>query len=232
MGSCSRAHHSSHLPSAATKMMLTRNNISNTQGGSPPTHTHVIAVLLNRYGNDVVLEHGNYRCHGCGSPDYLIAGSLNRGNRLSFWCVKCLVIGNTTGSFHMKHNLHAPTAILQDVIETIWSCNDLSSRIRREAIWLVNGENYANSMIQNATNGCASGCMGCLTINDMIAVWAPEIPTFKIWYCNNGTGGHDGYDDDRTVSLPPPTPSPSLPPPMPTRNWKQTTLSHWINHHD
>ncbi len=52
-----------------------------------------VVVFIDQFGRDAIsASKYRYMCHGCGSPDELIVGTLNKGNRLALWCATCYLI--------------------------------------------------------------------------------------------------------------------------------------------
>ena len=73
-------------------------------------------------------SHGNYKCHHCGSPENLIVGTLNQGNRLQPWCAFCTIVGDVdTPSLYLPEELHVPNNVVEDVKDVIRNCDRQSS---------------------------------------------------------------------------------------------------------
>ena len=87
-----------------------------------------IVVLISKDGNRVLNNHGDYRCHYCGTPENLIIGTLNRANRLQPWCAYCTFIdSDDTPVPHLPWGLHVPEHVVNDLKDVIDNCDRITT---------------------------------------------------------------------------------------------------------
>lgn len=119
-----------------------------------------VVVLMNHSASTEIYQRG-YSCHGCGSRENnIVAGSLNKGDRLNVWCIQCFVKAHNNNS--LPTSIHAPYTVLNHVSKMLICYRACPS-------------------IQPPPDhgGCSGYCSHCNDMDRMLSLWIPEV---QPWY--------------------------------------------------
>ena len=139
-----------------------------------------------------------YRCNGCGSPEELIVGTLNKGNRLSLWCATCYLVPHTESmvSEHRfsfcadtSNTVHLPAQVSKGVCDFVRHWPRVTSTRDQENTSLhpLLSKGPRNWVLQDMSRhrgserppGCEGYCSGCQSVQNNLKIWLPEV---KGWY--------------------------------------------------
>ena len=146
-----------------------------------------VVLFISKEGNIVLNDHGNYRCHFCGTPDDLIFGTLNKANRLKTWCAHCTFVDkDDTSVLVLPIGLHVPKFVLDSVKDVVKNCERITSSCSAAQIHSfmlkIECEWHKQRGFYKIKRGCKEGCSGCAYVSGMISLWATEVPKGQMWY--------------------------------------------------
>ena len=172
----------------------------------------LVVVFMDSAASDALNSSG-YSCHGCRvrGADFAV-GTLNRGDRLNPWCIKCFMEQEYC-SFDIDTSMHVPHDAVMYVngLCRTWYDDATAEPISPERY----GELRVRSHdVQTKLRllggppgwGCKDAmCDGCEEVNCCLGTWVPEV---KPWYNEKKkTDGTGGAGSDRMEEPVPSTPS-------------------------
>ena len=153
-------------------------------------HIKVVAIISSTASHQMIDK--GYTCTECGSSSRSLAvGSLNKGGRLSPFCIDCFVAARDDGPPHLEFNkfhlspwLHAQPDLVEELRQAVDNtCNWMPRRVViKHQLRKVGsmGSSTSRPMTPIKPGGCsARDCSGCSNVNDLLEVWVPEVTP---WY--------------------------------------------------
>ena len=125
-----------------------------------------VVVLMNHLASTDIFQRG-YSCYGCGSRENnIVAGSINKGDRLNVWCIKCFVKAHCNNN-SLPISIHVPYPVLNHVKKML-ICHDARPSSIHHPI-----------LSPPDHGGCSGYCSHCNEMDIMLSLWIPEV---KPWY--------------------------------------------------
>ena len=165
--------------------------------------THYVEVYIDDIGREAISSAVyRYMCHGCGSPEELIVGTLNKGNRLALWCATCYLVphdestlseNNFLFSTDTSDTIHLPRPVAKGVhgfvLDWPFETNTRDGDTTRKLRLLSKGRHnwllcdMSRHRCSERLPGCEGSCSGCQSVQNNLKIWLPEV-----------TGWYDRFD--------------------------------------